>query len=108
MAAYELAPAADRDLQEIAWYTIETWGVAQARRYEAQLKRHLAAIGKGKVRARVLLKHRPNLLVSRCQHHYIFYLSRERRRPLIIGVFHESMDLLSRVRKRLKIEFGSE
>ena len=104
MAAYELAPAAERDLEEIARYTIEVWGVARARRYEAQLKRHFAAIGLARVRTRVFLKSRPELLVSRCEHHYVFHLKREDRLPHILAVFHESMDLMSRLRKRLEIE----
>ena len=106
MAAYELTPAADSDLAEIARYTIETWGVPQARRYEARLKHHFALIARGKARTRVFLKHRPELLVSRCEHHYVFHRIRPEGRPLIIAVFHESMDLMSRMRKRLEIKGG--
>lgn len=69
MPEYELAAAADGDLQEIALYTIETWGAEQAERYEAALEKHFAAIARGEVPSRVVLDHRPELRFSRCEHH---------------------------------------
>jgi toxin ParE1/3/4 len=78
MAVYELTEAADADLQAIARYSVENWGVEQARRYAELLESHLRAIGRQKVRTRVFLKHRPELLVSRIEHHYVFHLVREK------------------------------
>ena len=101
MAEYELSPAAERDLLEIAIYTIATWSATQAARYESALERHFVAIGRGKARARVFLDHRPELFVSRCEHHHVFALQREDDCPLILAVLHESMDLMARVRDRL-------
>ena len=66
MASYELAEAADADLQAIASYTISTWGVEQARRYELLLENHFSAIARQAALSRVFLKHCPELLVSRC------------------------------------------
>ena len=102
MPEYELATAAERDLLEIARYTIKTWGLEQANRYEAALKDHFKAIGKGKARARRFLDHRKDLLYSRCEHHYAFFLKREDSCPLILAVFHENMDLMTRLRDRLE------
>jgi len=102
MSAYELTPAADRDLLEIARYTIKTWGIEQADRYEAALEEYFTAIGEGKARARSFLEHRPQLRVGRCQHHYVFFLQRENACPLILAVFHENMDLMTRLRDRLE------
>ncbi len=101
MAAYELTRAADADLQAIASYTVSTWGVQQARRYEALLEGHFGAIGNQKVRTRVFLKHRPELLVSHIGHHYVFHLVRGNQCPLILAVLHENMDLMNRLRDRL-------
>ena len=50
---------------------------------------------------RIFLRHRPELRVSRARHHYVFHLEREKRCPLILAVFHEHMDLMSRLRARL-------
>ncbi len=103
MPVYELSEAADADLQAIARYTISTWGVDQARRYEAVLENHFRAIGREKARTRVFLKHRPELFVSRIGHHCVFHLVRGGQCPLILAVFHEKMDLMNRLRGRLDI-----
>ena len=102
MAAYELTKAADADIDGIASYTVSTWGIEQARRYEALLESHFSAIGRQRVRTRVFLERRPELLVSRCEHHYVFHLVRNNQCPLILAVLHESMDLMTRLRDRLE------
>ena len=101
MAEYELSPAAEGDLFEIALYTITTWGVKQAERYEAKLESHFVAIARRDMRSRAFLVHRPELRVSRCEHHYVFFLERENAYPLILAVFHENMDLIARIQGRL-------
>jgi len=98
---YELTEEADADIQAIARYTVSTWGIEQARRYEALLEKHLQAIGRQKARTRVFLNHRPDLLVSRVEHHYVFHQARKNQCPLILAVLHENMDLLNRLRSRL-------
>jgi toxin ParE1/3/4 len=101
MPVYELTEAADADLLAIARYTISTWGIERARRYEALLENHFKAIGRQKARVKVFLKHRPALLVSRCEHHYVFHLVREKECPLILAVLHENMNLINRLEDRL-------
>jgi toxin ParE1/3/4 len=101
MPLYELAEAADADLLAVAHYTISTWGAEQVRRYESLLESHFKDIGRKKARTRVFLKHRPELLVSRIGHHYVFHLVRNGQCPLILAVLHESMDLMNRLRVRL-------
>ena len=98
---YELTEEADADIHAIAHYTISTWGSEQARRYEALLENHLRAIGQQKARARIFLEHRPELLVSRVEHHYVFHQVRKNQCPLILAVLHENMDLMNRLRDRL-------
>ena len=98
---YELTEAADGDLLSIARYTIKKWGVEQAWRYEAALETCFAAIGKGKIRSRVFLKKRPELLFIHCRNHYIFYITRDNNCPLIIAVLHENMNLVTRLKNRL-------
>ena len=101
MALYTLTKAAEADIHAIACYTITTWGMEQARRYEVILESHLQAVGRGKAKARIFLKHRPEVLVSRIQHHYVFHLVRENHSPLILAVLHENMDLMKRLSARL-------
>ena len=57
MANYELAEAAEADLRSIALYTISRWGSKQAARYGAILDAHFEAIGNGKTRTRIFLRH---------------------------------------------------
>ena len=101
MPVYELTEAADADVQAIARYTVKTWGIEQARRYEAILESHFQAIGREKARARGFLKHRPELRISRIEHHDVFHLLRANQGPLILAVLHENMDLVNRLRDRL-------
>ncbi|HNO79352.1 MAG TPA: type II toxin-antitoxin system RelE/ParE family toxin [Phycisphaerae bacterium] len=102
MLEYELAPGAVHDLRGIARYTIKTWGLEQADRYEAALRNHFQEIGLGTKRSRQFLDHRPDLHVCRCEHHYTFFLKRENARPLILAVLHEKMDLMNRLRDRFE------
>ena len=88
---YELTEAADKDLLGIVRYTIKTWGIEQARRYETLLENHFKDIGQGKARARIFSRKRPELLYTHCEHHYVFYFTRKDDCPLIIAVLHEKM-----------------
>jgi len=101
MPDYELSIAAQDDLKDIARYTVDRWGLKQAKRYEALLVKGVRKISKGRLPPRVLLSHRPDLLFARCEQHYIFYTPRETQPPLILAVFHESMDLMQRLKERL-------
>lgn len=102
MPNYELAEAAEEDLQNIAQYTGSKWGAKQVVLYGALLDAHFEAIGNGKARTKIFLPHRPELRVSRVEHHYVFHLERPKQRPLILAVFHENMDLMTRLRDRLE------
>ena len=98
---YELTEEADTDLQEIVRYTISRWGIEQARKYEALLEGHFLAIGRNKIRTKDFFQNRPEVRVSRAEHHYVFHLVREGKCPLILAVFHENMNLMAQLRKRL-------
>jgi len=100
-AAYDLTPAAKQDLREIWLYTVEQWGEAQADRYTGRLEMCFRRIAGHRVRARTFSARYPQVQVTRCQHHYVFYLHSEGQQPLIIAVLHERMDLLTRLGARL-------
>jgi plasmid stabilization system protein ParE len=90
------------DLKDIALYTLSEWGLKQAAHYATLLDAHFEAIGNGNAKTRIFLPHRHELRVSRVEHHYVFHLKREKQRPLILAIFHENMDLMSRLHDRLK------
>ena len=101
MPDYELTPDAEVDLHDIALYTLKTWGLEQADRYQAALETNFEAIGTGEIRTRPVFEHRSDLRVSRCEHHYVFAQMREDDVPLILAVLHEKMDLMVRLSERL-------
>ena len=104
MSEYELTLDAEQDLLAIAIYTVETWGIAQADRYEAALVRHFDGLGLGETRTSTPISHRPELRASRCLHHYVFSLHEEDESPLILAILHEKMDLMARLGERLHTE----
>ncbi len=104
MSEYVLADGAEDDIEKIADYTIERWGVDQARRYGTTLTRHFEGLAAEDTKMKSVFDHWPALQVSRCRHHYIFSLRRATAPIAILAVFHENMDLPARLRERLDAE----
>lgn len=100
---YDITPSAKADIRSIWLYTVETWGEAQADHYTKALDDKFDEIADGQAFSRPFLKVYPQLRVVRCEHHYVFYLSSEGKRPNIIAILHERMDLVSRLRERLSV-----
>ena len=103
MFPYELTPTAEADLREIARYTLRQWGVRQQRRYARLLAGCFLGIAEGRVRTRNFSERYPQVRVTRCEHHYVFFLHPEGQKPRIIAVLHERMDMLTRIGKRLSL-----
>lgn len=102
MHGYELTTLAEEDLRAIARYTVNTWGIEQAKYYETLLLKRFQEIAQGNIIPRVFLKNRSDLLFTHCKHHYIFYWQpKDRERPIILAVLHERMDLMQRLKERL-------
>lgn len=101
MPPYQLTAPAEEDLREIARYTRAQWGERQSLRYAGLLEKRFREIAAGTSQGRIVLERWPNLRVSRCEHHYIFYLLSPKTPPIIIAVLHERMDLLQRLKRRL-------
>lgn len=88
-------------MRGIIRYTRKEWGDAQVRRYIAKLEKgitHLAA-EQGPFKDMSALY--PALRMARCEHHYVFCLPREGSPALIVAIFHERMDLMTRLADRL-------
>ncbi len=101
MPNFELSDLADGDIAGIIIYTIGKWDADQAIRYVGFLDAHFEAIGTGEARTKAVFGHREDLHVSRCQKHVVFHQERAGDRPLILAVFHESMELMERLKERL-------
>ncbi len=76
-------------------------GLEQAERYLAQLEAHFGVLAAGTVHERIVFEHRSDLRVTRCRHHFVFFV-RAAAGVLILAVFHERMDLMARLRDRLE------
>jgi toxin ParE1/3/4 len=98
---YELMPSAAADLKEIARYTLKQWGKEQSLRYAGLLEARFLEIADETAKSRSFLQSDSRIRVTKCEHHYIFYLHPEGRRPCIIAVLHERMDLIAKVAARL-------
>ena len=101
MVNYELTKDAERDLQQIARYTLNKWGKAQLQRYRSGLKNTFKLIGENKVIPRLFSRKYPQLQVAKYQYHFIFYLTEQNAKPIIIGVIHEERDVVNQLTDRL-------
>ena len=101
MPLYDITPAAQNDLREIARYTEKHWGHAQAMIYGAALDACFDQIVAGTAFSRAFSERFPSVCVTHCEHHYVFFLHPEHQPPTIIAVLHERMDMLQRLSDRL-------
>jgi toxin ParE1/3/4 len=99
--AYDLTRSAKQDVRGIWVYTAEQWGERQADRYTAGLETCFRRIAGRRFRHKTFSERYPQVRVTRCQEHYVFYLLPEGPHPLIIAVLHGRMDLLARLGERL-------
>jgi plasmid stabilization system protein ParE len=50
---------------------------------------------------RSLSKNLPEVLFVKAEHHYVFYITEDQKKPLIIAIFHEKQDIVRRLTQRL-------
>lgn len=98
---YILTDAAEADLRGIIRYTRKQWGDTQTRAYVSKLEAGIARLVARQGAAAAVSDLYPALRVAHCEHHYVFCLPRERAPALIVAIFHERMDLMTRVADRL-------
>ena len=92
MAEYRLSKRAEKDLAEIADYTIETFGIEQSRRYRDGLNTCFQTLADNPILGRsATLPLAPELRRYEYQSHVVFYMP-EVRDILIVRVLHKSMD----------------
>ncbi len=86
MQPYELTPSAEEDLKDIARYTLKQWGKNQSLHYAGLLERRFFEIADRSCFSRSFSERYSQIQVTRCEHHYIFYIYPEGKRPCIIAV----------------------
>jgi plasmid stabilization system protein ParE len=101
LTGYILTDAAEADMRGIIRYTRKEWGNAQARRYIVKLEQGIARLASRQGTFKDMSALYPALLMSHCEHHYVFCLPRESSPALIVAIFHDRMDLLARLADRL-------
>lgn len=104
MRAYVLTEGAEADLRDIIRYTRKQWGATQVRRYMGKLEQSIISLAAGKGPFTVVNELYPALRMARFEHHYVFCLPREDGPALVVAIFHERMDLMTRLADRLNNE----
>lgn len=101
MQPYDLTPSAEDDIKDIARYTLKQWGKKQSLQYASLLQTRFLEIADRSCFSRSFSERYPQIQVTRCEHHYIFYIHPEGNRPCIIAVLHERMEKLAKLKNRL-------
>lgn len=101
MLPYQLTVQAEEDLKDIARYTFKEWGEKQSLHYAELLEKRFSEIASRTALFRPFSKRFPQVLVSRCEHHYIFFILPESQPPCIIAILHGRMNMLERLKNRL-------
>lgn len=102
MSSYQRSRAAVQDWQGIVEYTLEQHGIAQTEKYTASLTLCMEDIAPGNGHFKDIEVNGRVVRIKHCQKHYIFALIRVNTLMIVIAIFHERMDLISRLQDRLK------
>jgi plasmid stabilization system protein ParE len=100
--SYVLTAAAEADLRDVIHYTRKQWGDDPTRSYVAKLTRGIERIAAGHGPSKDMAALYPGLRMVHCEHHYVFCLHRDDVSPLVVAIFHERMDLMTRLSDRLE------
>lgn len=95
--AYRISSRAEKDLSEIADYTIEVFGEAQAKTYWDGLEQAFQMLAKHRRRGQELEHIHHGLRRWPYQSHIVYYIP-EAEGILIVRVLHQRMDAPSRLR----------
>ena len=97
---YILTSGAESDIRGILDYTLNRWGAGQAEKYVLQFEQCLKDLVSGQRSGKTFSTELPEIRVSHCEHHYIFYV-RQSDVLAVVAILHDSMDLVSRLTDRL-------
>ena len=91
MAEYRLSSRAEADLAEIADYTVDTFGIEQARRYRDELESCFQTLAANPMIGRSADELGSNLRRYEHQSHIVFYLLSDHG-VFVVRVLHQRMD----------------
>ena len=94
---YRLSPLAERDLEEIWFYTFENWSAEQADRYHNQIMAAIEGLVNGSRQGRPIDDIRPGYRKLAVASHFLFYRITDAGLIDIIRVLHQRMDAASRL-----------
>ena len=92
-----LRPEAERDIEDIADYTLDRWGSDQARHYVTELRRAIEKLTSTTERYATNDTLFPGLRKLRCGQHRVYFLV-EGATVDVVRVLHERMDVEGRLR----------
>jgi toxin ParE1/3/4 len=98
---YELTKDAEKDLREVARYTLDKWGSSQFKAYRSGLKKAFSDLAANQVSGQFFSDNFPRVRVKKYRYHYIFYLFNTDRKAVIVGVIHERRDIVGRLSDRI-------
>jgi len=93
---------AENELREILRYTTRKWGPAQARAYARKIEQTATALATGRGVFREWDDLLPGLRVKSAGSHFVFCVARENQPALVLAILHERMDLIERLKERLR------
>ncbi|RKZ95876.1 MAG: type II toxin-antitoxin system RelE/ParE family toxin, partial [Gammaproteobacteria bacterium] len=88
---------AEIDLEKIIEYTNKEYGAAQTLKYIDELEKNAENMAENYGYYRELPDIHSRLRMKHCQKHYIFGVMRENEPMLVIAIFHERMQLMTRL-----------
>ena len=100
---YVVSKGAAVDLRDITKYTVAKWGEAQCRAYVAELEMAAEAVANGEGVFKDMSFLLPGLRMAFCGKHCIFCMPQRGAAPtIILAILHERMDLMARLKSRLR------
>ena len=93
--AYRLTPQAERDLEEIWFYTFENWSAEQADRYHNQIMAAIERLAGGGREGRPIDDIRPSYRRLAVASHVLFYRIADTGQIDVIRILHQRMDAAS-------------
>lgn len=100
--SFVYAPEAQAELREIVRYTARQWGAAQARVYARQIDEAADDLATGRGIFKDFGAVLPGLRVKAVGSHFVFCVLRSGKPALVLAVLHQRMDLMARLKARLK------
>jgi toxin ParE1/3/4 len=102
MRSFDLTKKAEADLEGIVRYTTVRWGAQQAQKYLETLEAACETLARNQHLSLNIKEVDKDLYMMRCDHHYLVCLRRKNKRPRIIAILHEKMDIPQLLKKRLE------